>query len=165
MLLCYDINPFYRSYGFMPCLDEYRLILDVTTLGRLSCPNKPKRDLDGLSKLCVGQFNVAINKEMQCSDWSQRPLTEEQIQYAALDAFALLQLFDSFNKIHRGNCADRNTAAVDIFSLCRNYKINIPTTQRPSSLLSPNIMVNEEEMNDEFVITLKSLNMKEMSIF
>ncbi|KAK8709282.1 hypothetical protein V6N13_060303 [Hibiscus sabdariffa] len=36
------------------------------------------------------------NKELQCSDWSERPLTEEQIRYAATDSHCLLGIFKIF---------------------------------------------------------------------
>lgn len=32
-------------------------------------------------------------QELQVSDWSFRPLTEEQISYAAADAYFLLEIF------------------------------------------------------------------------
>lgn len=35
-------------------------------------------------------------QELQCSDWSCRPLTEDQRSYAAADAQCLLDIFDVF---------------------------------------------------------------------
>lgn len=40
--------------------------------------------------------SLALYQELQCSDWSQRPLTEEQQIYAAIDAHCLLEIFDIF---------------------------------------------------------------------
>lgn len=34
-------------------------------------------------------------QEAQCSDWEQRPLTEDQIYYAAADTHCLLAIFDA----------------------------------------------------------------------
>ncbi|KAG5412135.1 hypothetical protein IGI04_008454 [Brassica rapa subsp. trilocularis] len=40
---------------------------------------------------------ATLKEELQCSDWSHRPLTEEQKLYAATDAYCLLQkIFDVF---------------------------------------------------------------------
>ena len=42
----------------------------------------------GLSAACEHFLGKALDKSEQCSDWSMRPLTEEQREYAALDAWA-----------------------------------------------------------------------------
>lgn len=36
-------------------------------------------------------------QELQCSDWSLRPLTEEQKIYAAADAHCLIEIFNVFH--------------------------------------------------------------------
>jgi ribonuclease D len=38
--------------------------------------------------------NIALNKEMQKCDWMKRPLTEEQIEYAAFDVQFLFKIYD-----------------------------------------------------------------------
>lgn len=42
----------------------------------------------GLSAACEHFLGKALDKSEQCSDWSMRPLTSEQREYAALDAWA-----------------------------------------------------------------------------
>lgn len=49
---------------------------------------------DVLSHFC----NININKEQQKSDWSQLFLTQEQLYYAAYDAYILLHLRKEINK-------------------------------------------------------------------
>lgn len=46
----------------------------------------------GLAGLLEQHFNVHLDKKMQTSDWSQRPLTEEQLIYAACDTHYLIRL-------------------------------------------------------------------------
>lgn len=41
-------------------------------------------------------FVASRVQELQCSDWSQRPLTEEQMQYAAVDAYCLIHILEVF---------------------------------------------------------------------
>jgi hypothetical protein len=48
------------------------------------------RGLSGLVYLCCG---VQLDKRAQCSDWEARPLSGEQIRYAALDARCLVDVF------------------------------------------------------------------------
>jgi ribonuclease D len=48
----------------------------------------------GLSALVEHQFGVRLSKSSQRSDWGRRPLTRDQIAYAALDTHYLLPLRD-----------------------------------------------------------------------
>ena len=41
------------------------------------------------------QLGLSLDKSLQCSSWGSRPLSPEQLQYAALDAAVLLMLLDS----------------------------------------------------------------------
>lgn len=43
----------------------------------------------GLSRLALVCLGDSVDKEQQCSDWGLRPLTNEQLEYAAKDAFAV----------------------------------------------------------------------------
>jgi ribonuclease D len=48
----------------------------------------------GLSALVESHFGVRLSKANQRSDWGRRPLTGEQLAYAALDTHYLLPLYD-----------------------------------------------------------------------
>ena len=51
-------------------------------------------------KACAARFShVPLSKEQQCSDWSQRPLTKAQLDYATLDAAILLFLLAEQSRI------------------------------------------------------------------
>lgn len=45
-----------------------------------------------LKAVCERELNISLDKSQQTSDWAQRPLTLEQLEYAALDAEVLLLL-------------------------------------------------------------------------
>ncbi|KAK8560983.1 hypothetical protein V6N13_026417 [Hibiscus sabdariffa] len=55
--------------------------------------NKVSKNTKSLSAICEEILGLRLSKELQCSDWSQRPLTDEQIRYAATDAHCLLGIF------------------------------------------------------------------------
>ncbi len=50
----------------------------------------------GLAGLVEAQLGQRLDKRLQCSSWSKRPLQPDQRAYAALDAAVLLLLLDSF---------------------------------------------------------------------
>lgn len=56
--------------------------------------NRP--GLSKLTKLCLGK---SLNKALAISNWSIRPLREEQLIYAALDAFVAIEIIDKIKEI------------------------------------------------------------------
>ena len=80
----YDVRCLKREYGFaLPGL--FDTMVAARRLGR--------KEL-GLSALVERHFGVRLAKGHQRSDWGRRPLTREQMSYAALDTHFLLPLHD-----------------------------------------------------------------------
>lgn len=50
----------------------------------------------GLSGLVEAQLGLPLDKSLQCSQWDARPLSADQIRYAAADAVVLLELVSSY---------------------------------------------------------------------
>lgn len=48
----------------------------------------------GLADTVAQVLGCELDKAMQCSAWSERPLSEEQLQYAAKDAAVLHELYE-----------------------------------------------------------------------
>jgi ribonuclease D len=80
----YDVRCMKREYRWrLP-----RLFDTMAAARRLGRPGL------GLSALVEAHFGVRLSKANQRSDWGRRPLTREQIAYAALDTRFLLPLYD-----------------------------------------------------------------------
>jgi ribonuclease D len=80
----YDVRCLKREYAFaLPGL--FDTMAAARRLGRAGL---------GLSALVEEHFGVRLAKDFQRSDWGHRPLTREQVSYAALDTHFLLPLFD-----------------------------------------------------------------------
>ncbi|KAI4337996.1 hypothetical protein L6164_016353 [Bauhinia variegata] len=86
------------SQGCDPGFDRVEPYMDITTVYNHLLHERPGRNLPkqikSLSTICGEVLGFSLSKELQCSDWSHRPLTEEQITYAAMDAHCLLEIFN-----------------------------------------------------------------------
>jgi len=81
----YDVRCLRREYGWrLPRL--FDTMAAARRLGRAGL---------GLSALVEGQFGVRLSKSFQRADWGRRPLTPEQLTYAALDTHYLLPIYDA----------------------------------------------------------------------
>ena len=90
-----DLKRLSWSYPHIPAFSQYRAVLDLQALAKKAYPGVCGRSIEGLSKLCQRTLNRAVDKRLQCSDWSKRPLTPEQLDYASLDAHILTLLFET----------------------------------------------------------------------
>ncbi len=70
---------------------KIRGIIDTLSLARTLRPELPNHTLRTCCKFLLG---LEISKVEQRSDWSLRPLSSEQIEYAALDAEVTVRLFN-----------------------------------------------------------------------
>ncbi|MEK7274691.1 MAG: HRDC domain-containing protein, partial [Candidatus Desantisbacteria bacterium] len=78
----YDILCIRRDYQF-----EFRNIFDTMAAARiLGWKNV------GLGNILQERFGIVLNKKMQRTNWGQRPLTAEQIDYASKDTHHLIAL-------------------------------------------------------------------------
>lgn len=66
-------------------------IRDTLTMARQLRPDLPNHTLRTCCKLLLG---LELSKTEQSSDWSARPLSEDQVSYARLDAEVALSLYD-----------------------------------------------------------------------
>jgi len=83
-----DIQRLADSYpGYMCKVDSQWRGIELSQLAA-----KAGFPCESLGALCRAALGQGLDKTLQCSDWSQRPLTQDQLQYASLDAWALLPL-------------------------------------------------------------------------
>ncbi|KAG6557636.1 hypothetical protein Mapa_000917 [Marchantia paleacea] len=86
------------------CFDKVDPYLDVGKLYRhlhentSSFMHRGKKIVvggDGLASIAEEVLGLPLSKDMQCSNWEQRPLSEQQYDYAAADAYCLIAIFDA----------------------------------------------------------------------
>ncbi len=81
--------------------------MELTQLIRLLLPsmaNVGRMSLSGLTEAFCG---APLDKSQQCSNWTARPLSKEQVAYAAADAHVLTAIYDAVLagspvQVHRG---------------------------------------------------------------
>jgi ribonuclease D len=78
----YDIRSLYRDFRF-----EVENLFDT----QLACKFLGLRE-SGLEASLRSRFHVELNKKYQRADWSQRPLSPEMVEYAAMDGRYLIPL-------------------------------------------------------------------------
>ncbi|MBM3136420.1 MAG: ribonuclease D [Chloroflexi bacterium] len=108
----YDIICLKRDYGFL-CAPIFDTMVAAKALGW------PRV---GLASLLAERFGVQVDKRLQRADWSRRPLSPEQIAYAAQDTHYLLALRDILRQelIAKGRLA----AAQEEFARLTNAEWN-----------------------------------------
>lgn len=80
-----DINQLSQSYKELKCFKSCEKLLDIQNVYK-----EPRGGLAGLAEKVLG---ASLNKTRRNSDWEQRPLTTNQLEYAALDAVVLIHIF------------------------------------------------------------------------
>ena len=79
----FDILILKRDYGF-----DFANLFDTRVAAAVLGSKAP-----GLASVLREHFDVELDKSMQRSDWSKRPLTDQQVAYARLDTHYLVDLY------------------------------------------------------------------------
>lgn len=90
----------FQSQGCNSGFNRMEPFLDITSIYNYLHPKQSGRriskEIKSLAVICKEMLGIFLSKELQCSDWSSRPLTEEQRTYAAIDAHCLIEIFNVF---------------------------------------------------------------------
>eukprot|EP00850_Spirogloea_muscicola_P016357 SM000132S26872 [mRNA] locus=s132:176666:183883:- [translate_table: standard] len=81
-----DLARLAASYPRLTCFHLCTPVLDLHTFAG-------RGQKGGLSQLAKRTLGLPLDKRVRMSDWEQRPLSEQQIRYAAMDAVCLLPIF------------------------------------------------------------------------
>ena len=88
----HDLEKLCASFPHMPCFRQFNCVVNLVTVSRRVYPQTRKHYMSGVQKMVAILLKRQLDKTEQCSTWGIRPLTEAQIEYAALDAAVLPRL-------------------------------------------------------------------------
>ena len=85
-----DLRQLAGSYPHIPAFRSFEAVLEVGSVAKVAMQlakvPKARQWIGSLTRLSEKFYDKPMNKEQQISDWSCRPLSEEQLIYGALDA-------------------------------------------------------------------------------
>jgi DNA polymerase I-like protein with 3'-5' exonuclease and polymerase domains len=92
-------------------------VIDTLTLARRLRPDLPSHSLQACCRFIL---NIGISKQEQKSDWSRRPLTTSQVEYAALDAEVTAKLYQALREMDRTTVIDPNYSVAQLMQELTN---------------------------------------------
>lgn len=111
-------------------------VVDTLHLARKLRPDLPSHSLQSCCKFILG---LPISKEEQTSDWSRRPLTASQLEYAACDAEVTVKLFERFEALQHAAVVRRDLTVPQLMeeltaTVSRRIEIMAPIAEAASLL-------------------------------
>eukprot|EP01038_Epipyxis_sp_PR26KG_P004974 gene4974-6957_t len=88
-----DFKELYRSHPNMSCFMKVNNVIEMTKWYRNLQPDI--LHLISLKNLVKQYLHFNLIKTQQCSNWEIRPLSSDQLHYAACDALVLIRLYDA----------------------------------------------------------------------
>jgi len=90
---CSDLQKLAFSYPHIPCFNFVNSVIELELIFRVAFSVPLNTNTGGLSYVCNRMLGFLLDKQAQCSNWGARPLSVQQISYAAVDAFVCVILF------------------------------------------------------------------------
>ena len=87
-----DLGKMAASFPHMPCFSQYNGVIDLQKVSSFVLPKSDMQFTSSLQKMVALILHKKLIKKQQCSDWTMRPLSAEQVEYATLDAAVLPHL-------------------------------------------------------------------------
>jgi ankyrin repeat protein len=82
-----DLGKLAASFPHLKCFSEFVSVVDLQSISSVVYNTKfDRKATSSLQKMTAMLLKKRLDKTQQVSDWSHRPLSEEQISYAMLDA-------------------------------------------------------------------------------
>lgn len=84
-----DLGKLAGSFPHMSCFLHYHSVMDLQSIASVVYPKNTRQAMSSLQKMVATLLHKKLDKTQQCSDWTTRPLSTQQLDYASLDATVL----------------------------------------------------------------------------
>ena len=84
-----DLGKMAASFPHLPSFCHYTGIIDLQKVCAIALPKSERQNMSSLQSMVALILEKRLDKTQQCSDWTRRPLTSDQLEYATLDAAVL----------------------------------------------------------------------------
>jgi hypothetical protein len=135
----HDIGKLAASFPQMTCFSRYRSVIDLQSVASTVYPKATRDLMSSLQKITAQLLQKRLDKTEQCSDWTTRPLSQDQLDYAMLDAAVLPHLVEimvknnplvegysgQFFKVH--SHLQTSIRFTKLAPATENYKYHVPT--------------------------------------
>lgn len=118
-----DLGKLAASFPHLQCFSYYKSVVDLISVSSIAIPKSEHRDVSSLQRMVACLLNKRLDKKQQCSDWSKRPLSKEQLDYAMLDSAVLPLLLKC---ILEGATIERYNG--QFFTVHSNLKLSVQFT-------------------------------------
>jgi len=138
--LCYEpvqdlkVLNYSTKYKYFSTMNR---LIDLAEIKNEYLEKSYKVKIKGLKGLVQIVFGKTLDKEEQTSDWLQRPLKTNQIEYAALDSFVLFKLYLKANVMYANKFYDLSKIYQLDFTYpsCRTSVVQSKFTKKEQSLI------------------------------
>lgn len=84
-----DLGKLAVSFPHLPCFSTYNSFIDIPAVSTIALPKSERQNVSSLQRMVGLLLQKNLDKSCQVSEWTRRPLSKEQFDYATLDAAVL----------------------------------------------------------------------------
>jgi 3'-5' exonuclease len=165
-----DLSRMAASYPHIPCFQRIDSVLEVASLIKtalqISKQKKSRYITMSLASIITHYLGMSVDKDCQLSDWAARPLSFQQMQYAALDAAVVpvlaersMESIGAYVTTFEKDFAEASTYDESIQATVPILKRDSADTRLSKEILSWHFVPLQKGTDDEKIVNLQAKNM------
>lgn len=120
-------------------------LVDTLAMARRLRPDLPSHSLQSCCRFIL---NISISKEEQRSNWARRPLSQNQIEYAASDAEVTVKLYEALIAIEKAAFVDPAAGVKDLMQELTETVRTRMELMRPFAMRVAELQAREDALRE-----------------